>query len=153
MGHRERHHAEERQVERAARHARPDISSNDLRRLNEPGSLEAGRPDESRQRPLDSAGGVSTEEGQMSGLDVRSVSSPEEVRPFQDGKGTAAVVHVAGQPVLYATFEPGWRWSQHVKPIAGTDSCQTNHFGYVLSGRMHIVMNDGAESEVGPGDV
>ena len=89
----------------------------------------------------------------MSGLDVKSVSSPEEVRPFQDGKGTAAVVHVAGQPVLYATFEPGWRWSEHVKPIAGTDSCQTNHFGYALSGRMRVAMDDGSESEIGPGDV
>ena len=89
----------------------------------------------------------------MAGLEVKSVRSPEETRPFQDGKGNAAVVNVGGQPILYATFEPGWRWSEHVKPIAGTDSCQTNHFGYVLSGRMHIAMNDGSESEVGPGDV
>ncbi len=88
----------------------------------------------------------------MAGLEVKSVRSPEETRPFQD-KGSAAVVNVDGHPVLYATFEPGWRWSEHVKPIAGTDSCQTNHFGYVLSGRMHIVMDDGTEAEVGPGDV
>ena len=49
-------------------------------------------------------------------------------------------------------FEPGWRWSQHVKPIAGTDSRQTAHLGYVLSGRMHIVMDDGSEGECGPGE-
>ena len=89
----------------------------------------------------------------MSGLDVKSVSSPEEVRPFQDGKGTAAVVHVAGQPVLYATFEPGWRWSEHVKPIAGTDNCKAMHLMYCLSGRMHVAMNDGTAAELGPGDV
>jgi quercetin dioxygenase-like cupin family protein len=89
----------------------------------------------------------------VAGLEVKSVRSPEETRPFQDGKGNAAVVNVGGQPILYATFEPGWRWSEHVKPIAGTDSCQTNHLGYVLSGRMHVVMDDGTEAEAGPGDV
>jgi hypothetical protein len=52
-----------------------------------------------------------------------------------------------------ATFEPGWRWSQSVKPIAGTDSCQVHHNGYVVSGRMHVVMDDGSEGEAGPGDV
>ena len=89
----------------------------------------------------------------MAGLEVKSMGAPEEVRPFQDGKGTAAFVHVNGQPVLFSTFEPGWRWSEHVKPIAGTDTCQTNHFGYVISGRMHVVMDDGTEADIGPGDV
>ena len=88
----------------------------------------------------------------MSGLDKKSVSSPDETRPFA-ANGNAAVLHVDGHPVLYATFEPGWRWSEDVKPIAGTDSCQTNHLGYVLSGRMHIVMDDGSEEDFGPGDV
>jgi quercetin dioxygenase-like cupin family protein len=50
------------------------------------------------------------------------------------------------------TFEPGWRWSEHVKPIAQTDSCQAPHLLYVLSGRMKIVMEDGTEGEIGPGD-
>ena len=89
----------------------------------------------------------------MAGLEVKSVGSPEETRPFQDGKGNAAVVNVGGQPILYATFEPGWRWSEHVKPIAGTDSCQTNHLGYVLSGRMIVRAADGSETEVAAGDV
>jgi quercetin dioxygenase-like cupin family protein len=89
----------------------------------------------------------------MAGLEVKSVSSPEETRPFQDGKGEVDVVNVHGQPVLYGTFEPGWRWSEHVKPIAGTDSCQANHILYCISGRMHVAMNDGSEAEIGPGDV
>ena len=49
-------------------------------------------------------------------------------------------------------FEPGWRWSDHVKPIAGTDSCQAAHTCYFLSGRMKVVMDDGEEIEYGPGD-
>jgi hypothetical protein len=53
---------------------------------------------------------------------------------------------------MRSVYEPGWRWSEHVKPIVGTDSCQATHVGYVLSGRMHIVMDDGAEAEIGPGE-
>ncbi|HJQ73630.1 MAG TPA: cupin domain-containing protein [Gaiellaceae bacterium] len=89
----------------------------------------------------------------MAGIEVKSTSSPDETRPFKDGKGQAAIVNVNGSPVLYGTFEPGWRWSEHVKPIAGTDSCQATHFIYGISGRMHVVMDDGAEADVGPGDV
>jgi len=88
----------------------------------------------------------------MASLEVKSVSSPDETRPFVD-KGQVAVVNVGGHPALYGTFEPGWRWSEHVKPIANTDSCQANHLLYVISGRMSIAMEDGTEKEVGPGDV
>ena len=55
--------------------------------------------------------------------------------------------------VGHGTFEPGWRWSEHVKPLSGTDSCQVEHIGYVLKGRMKVVMDGGEELEVGPGDV
>ena len=88
----------------------------------------------------------------MSGLEVKSFDSPDEVRPFE-GKGEAKVVNVAGQVVGRGTFEPGWKWSENVKPIAGTDSCQVSHLGYVLSGHMRVYMDDGSEAEVGPGDV
>lgn len=88
----------------------------------------------------------------MAGLEVKNVSSPDETRPFAD-KGKADVVTVAGQSVVYGIHEPGWKWSEHVKPIAGTDDCQATHLGYCVSGRLKIVMNDGTEGEVGPGDV
>jgi quercetin dioxygenase-like cupin family protein len=88
----------------------------------------------------------------MAGLEIKNVGSPDETRPFAD-RGNAAVVNVGGHPVLYGTFEPGWRWSDHVKPIAQTESCQSPHFLYALSGRMHVVMNDGTEADIGPGDV
>jgi hypothetical protein len=88
----------------------------------------------------------------MASLEVKSVESPDETRPFAE-KGGVAVVTVVGHPVLHGTFEPGWRWSDDVKPIAGTDSCEATHLMYVISGRMHIAMNDGTEADVGPGDV
>lgn len=88
----------------------------------------------------------------MAGLEIKSVNSPDETRPFAD-KGSAGVLNFGGRPVLYGTFQPGWRWSDHVKPIAGTDSCQAPHFLYCLSGRMAVRMDDGSEGEVGPGDV
>ena len=88
----------------------------------------------------------------MASVEVKSFDSPDEVRPFE-GNGEAKVVQVAGQTVGRGTFEPGWRWSENVKPIAGTDSCQVSHLGYVVSGRMTVRMDDGSEGTVGPGDV
>jgi len=48
---------------------------------------------------------------------------------------------------------PGWRWSLHVKPLVGTDRCQLRHIEYALSGRLHVVLDDGYEFEVAQGDV
>jgi hypothetical protein len=85
-------------------------------------------------------------------MESRSFDSPEEVRPFTD-KGAAEVVTLAGSTVLKGRFEAGWRWSEHVRPLAGTDTCQSPHLLYVLSGRMHVRMDDGDEGEAGPNDV
>jgi hypothetical protein len=88
----------------------------------------------------------------MATIEIKNFDSPDEVRPFE-GNGEAKVLRIGGQTVGRGTFEPGWRWSENVKPIAGTDSCQVSHLGYVLSGRMKVTMDDGSEGEVGPGDV
>ncbi len=88
----------------------------------------------------------------MASLEVKNTGSPDETRPFA-AKGHADFVNVSEHPVIYGTFEPGWRWSEHVKPIAGTDTCQAPHLLYCLSGRMHVAMDDGSEAEIGPGDV
>ena len=87
----------------------------------------------------------------MAGPESKSFDSPDEVRPA--GLGKMQIVKLAAGAVGLGVFEPGWRWSKDVKPIAGTESCQAQHFGYVLSGRMHARMDDGTEAEVGPGDV
>lgn len=85
-------------------------------------------------------------------LAKKNLDKPDETRPFQ-GHGNMAVVAIGDTTVGRGTFEPGWKWSADVKPIAGTDSCQANHSAYVLSGRMIVKANDGTEVEFGPGDV
>jgi hypothetical protein len=86
----------------------------------------------------------------MNELQGKNFTSPDEVRPFP-GHGHVDVVNLDTGPVGLGTFEPGWRWSNDIKPVAGTDSCQVEHIGYVVSGRMKVVMDDGQEREVGPG--
>jgi hypothetical protein len=88
----------------------------------------------------------------MTGTDVKNFQSPEETRPFA-ARGGSEVVHLDGRAVSRGTFEPGWRWSVDVKPLAGTESCQVRHLGYVVAGRMRVTMDDGSVGEVGPGDV
>jgi Cupin domain len=88
----------------------------------------------------------------MAQAEVKNFDSPEETRPFE-GNGKAEVVNVGGQAVARGTFEPGWKWSENVKPIAGTDSCEVSHLGYVVSGQMRVHMDDGDDVDVGPGDV
>jgi hypothetical protein len=89
----------------------------------------------------------------MSALIRKSLDDPEETRPFTEGSGRLDLVNLDGGAVGRAVFEPGWRWSANIKPIAGTDSCQAAHTCYFVSGRMGVVMTDtGEEVEYGPGD-
>lgn len=86
----------------------------------------------------------------MADIEVKNADSPDETRPFVD-KGQAQVMKVGGTTIIRGTFEPGWRWSEHVKPLAGTESCQAGHTGYIVSGRMLVRMDDGTEQDIGPG--
>jgi quercetin dioxygenase-like cupin family protein len=88
----------------------------------------------------------------MTAMIRMSLNEPEETRPFEEGKGKVDLVNVEGGAIGRAIFEPGWQWSKHVKPIAKTDSCQVAHRGYILSGRLKVVMNDGEENEFAAGD-
>jgi len=83
-------------------------------------------------------------------LERKSFSSADEVRTFPKGK--IEIVSIGGTEVAKATFQPGWRWSESVKPIVKTTSCSAPHLGYVISGRMHVVADDGTEVDYGPGD-
>jgi hypothetical protein len=87
----------------------------------------------------------------VGGLASQSFDAAEDIRTFD--KGRMEVLVLGGAAVGRATFEPGWKWSECVKPIAGTDTCQVAHLGYVVSGRMHVVMDDGTEGDAGPGDL
>ncbi len=87
----------------------------------------------------------------MAALARRNFAASEDIRTFD--KGRMEVITLGGATVGRATFSPGWKWSECVKPVAGTESCQVAHLGYVVSGRMHVVMDDGTEGEAGPGDL
>lgn len=82
----------------------------------------------------------------------KTTNAPDETRQFVD-KGKVDVFQFGERVAGVGTFEPGWKWSECVKPIAQTDSCQSHHFGYILSGRMRIKGEDGSEEEFGPGDI
>ncbi len=84
-------------------------------------------------------------------LEAKSLNKPDEVRTFEKGKVELATVNNLTFGRL--TLQPGWKWSTHVKPIAKTQSCQQPHTQLVLSGRLHVKMDDGKEWEAGPGDV
>ena len=84
-------------------------------------------------------------------MEKRSLSNPEETRTFDKGK--LELVTLGGVTFGRATLQPGWRWATSVKPIAKTKSCEAPHLQYHVSGRLHVIMDDGSEDEFGPGDV
>jgi hypothetical protein len=86
----------------------------------------------------------------MAGMTVKSFDSPDESRT--PDKTTVDVVDLGGVKAGRITFQPGWKWSECIKPVAGTDSCQAHHVGVVVSGTMHIVHDDGTEGDARPGD-
>lgn len=88
----------------------------------------------------------------MSQLIIKKFASPDERRPFV-AHGHADILKFGDGVVGMAVFEPGWKWSKDVQPLAGTQSCQVAHFGYISSGRLMVVMDDGTRAELGPGDV
>ena len=84
-------------------------------------------------------------------LKAASFAKPTEVRTFPKGK--VELVKIGNDTYGRATFEPGWRWSTCVKPIAKTESCEMPHVNFHISGRLMIVMDDGVEQEFGPGEI
>jgi hypothetical protein len=81
---------------------------------------------------------------------VKNMSTPDEVR--SPSKTRVEVVNVGKSTIMRATFQPGWKWSECVKPVVGTDSCEVPHSLYMISGRMTVKMNDGSTRELIPGD-
>src|SRR5262249_55472010 len=104
-----------------------------------------------RRRPGGPAGRAGANWRSQMNTEVKSIRKPDEVRRFDKGRLELVTLH--GLTFGKATFEPGWRWSECVRPIAGTPSCEVHHNGYVLSGRMHVKMDDGDERDVVAGDV
>jgi SnoaL-like domain len=83
------------------------------------------------------------------GAEYKDFAEPDEVRRF--GHGRLEVLHLAAGDVGRMVLEPGWHWSEDVKPIAGTGLCETAHFGYQVSGVLRIQLADGTTIDVRPG--
>lgn len=87
----------------------------------------------------------------MSNPQLKSIRSPDDI--FQAAKILERSVQMGEQTIGRATIEPGWRWSVDLKPSVGTASCMVRHLGIALSGRFHVVMDDGRELDIRPDDV
>jgi len=87
----------------------------------------------------------------MTAYEHKDFGNPDEVRSFP--KGRLELINVDGGAVGRLVLEPGWRWSEDVKPIAGTEWCEAPHFQYHVSGVLHLIMSDGTEFDARPGEV
>lgn len=84
-------------------------------------------------------------------MEAKNLDKPDERREFPSGH--TDVLNLPGLTFAVATYEPGWRWSEHVAQIAGTRSCLIHHNGFCLRGRARVRMDDGSEHDIRPGDV
>ncbi|MCD2191782.1 cupin domain-containing protein [Actinomycetospora endophytica] len=82
----------------------------------------------------------------MSSIAVKNMDAPDETRT--PNLTNVDVVALGDATIARMTLQPGWRWSECIKPLAGTDSCQTPHLGYLASGRLHVVADDGTEADL-----
>ena len=88
----------------------------------------------------------------MADIKISNLAKEGERRPFA-AHGHGLLANAGAVSLLHGTFEPGWRWSTDVAPLAGTTSCQVHHLGYVLSGSMKVRLDDGTEREITSGDL
>ncbi len=87
----------------------------------------------------------------MNGVILKRFERPDGVREF--GRGRFEIVRLGGMTVGRATYQPGWKWSEHVAPLAGTPFCEVEHVGLVVSGRAAVAMDGGEVAELTPGDL
>ncbi len=86
----------------------------------------------------------------VSRFEVKSHDAPDETRT--PPKTKVEVVRLEGFTIGRFNFEPGWRWSECIKPVAGTESCQASHVGYAVSGQLTVRLDDGTEKTISAGD-
>jgi len=87
----------------------------------------------------------------MANFEHRDFRTPDETRT--PDKTTVELVNVAGGQIGRYTFQPGWRWSECIKPVVGTDTCQVEHVGYCISGSIHVSYRDGTDGDIVAGEV
>ncbi len=83
--------------------------------------------------------------------EIKTFEKPDEVRQFPNGR--LEILSIGGTLIGRAVFEPGWRWSKSIQPIAKTKSCEAPHFQYHVQGVLKILMDDGSEYECHPGHI
>ena len=86
----------------------------------------------------------------MAGIQKKSFDSPDEKRTPE--KTELSILDLGGVGIGRMVAQPGWKWSECIKPVAGTESCQSHHVGVVVSGRLHVVHEDGSEGDAVPGE-
>jgi quercetin dioxygenase-like cupin family protein len=94
---------------------------------------------------------TSTEKSTKQLIEQRDFAEPDEVRTFDYGR--VELIKVGGVEIGRLVLSPGWRWSEHVKPIAGTDLCEAPHFQYHVAGTLRLRTADGREFDAEPGQV
>ncbi len=87
----------------------------------------------------------------MNKAEQKSFDTPDETREFE--RGRVELLTIGESQIGRLTLQPGWRWSEHVKPIAGTEWCEAPHFQYHVAGTLRIQMTDGTQFDAGPGEV
>ncbi len=87
----------------------------------------------------------------MLSVESKSFDKPDEVRTFDKGK--VEIINIDGRAIGRATFQPGWKWSESVKPLVKTKSCEAPHFQYHVSGTLRIKSDDGTQRDCKAGDV
>ena len=87
----------------------------------------------------------------MATIEKKSLNQPEQTRRYEKMK--VEVITAGGLTFERCTAEPGWQWSKHLKAVAKTETCQKAHLLYLISGRLHVRMDDGKEEEFNPGDI
>lgn len=88
----------------------------------------------------------------MESVEVQSFEGSENKTSLPDGLGETAVLEFGDTKVTALHVKPGWRWSEHIKPLVGTDSCQVRHLGVITHGRVTAVHDDGTQVTYGAGD-
>jgi mannose-6-phosphate isomerase-like protein (cupin superfamily) len=84
-------------------------------------------------------------------LQKKNFQKPDETKKPPNSR--VDIIKMGDMSIQKQTYQPGWRWSKDQKPIAGTNSCQMHHFGLLVSGKLHVIADDGQEMDMGPGDV
>ena len=87
----------------------------------------------------------------MNEIILKRFETPDETRVFEKGK--FEIVKLGGTTIGKASYEPGWKWSDHVSTLAGTPLCEVEHVGLVISGSAMVSLSDGTEIELSPGNL